>query len=76
MARKQNLSLLEMILVIIPVTNLLGIDRFVLGDTKWGLIRLVITLISVGSIASILWIIDLVFLLMGKYQTDMLKYLK
>lgn len=76
MAKKNSFSLLEMILIIFPLTNALGIDRFVLGDTKWGIIRLVITVISVGTIGTILWIIDLVFLLLGKYQTDMLKYLK
>lgn len=41
-----------------------------------GIIRLVIFVLSLGSIATILWIIDLVFLLLGKYQTDMMKYLK
>ncbi|MCV2232908.1 hypothetical protein [Paracholeplasma manati] len=76
MAKKQNLSLLEMILVIIPFTNALGIDRFVMGDMKWGLIRLVIGIISVGTVGFILWVIDLLFLVQGRYQTDMLKYLK
>lgn len=32
--KKQNLSVLEMVLVIIPITNALGIDRFIMGDTK------------------------------------------
>jgi len=76
MARKQSLSDLEVILVIIPFTNILGIDRFVIGDIKWGLIRLVISILSLGSVAVILWIIDLLFLVQGRYQTDMLKYLK
>lgn len=76
MAKKNSFSLLEIILIIFPVTNVLGIDRFILGDTKWGIIRLVIFVLSLGSIATILWIIDLVFLLLGKYQTDMMKYLK
>jgi hypothetical protein len=76
MAKKQNLSLLEMILVIIPITNALGIDRFVMGDMKWGLIRLVVGILTVGTVGTILWVIDLVFLFLGRYQTDMLKYLK
>lgn len=76
MAKKKNYSLLEMLLIIIPITNALGIDRFILGDTKWGIIRLVITLLSLGTLGLILWIIDVVFLLLGRYQTDMLKYLK
>jgi TM2 domain-containing membrane protein YozV len=76
MAKKQNLSLLEMILVIIPFTNALGIDRFVMGDMKWGLIRLVVGILTVGIVGTILWVIDLVFLFLGRYQTDMLKYLK
>jgi len=63
------------ILIILPFTNALGIDRFVIGDTKWGLIRLVIGIISVGTVGLILWLIDLLFLLQGRYQTDMLKYL-
>lgn len=76
MAKKKNYSLLEMLLIIIPITNALGIDRFILGDTKWGIIRLVIFILSLTTIGWILWVIDVVFLLMGKYQTDMLKYLK
>ena len=76
MAKKQNLSLLEMILVIIPFTNALGIDRFVMGDMKWGLIRLVVGILTVGIVGTILWVFDLVFLFLGRYQTDMLKYLK
>jgi hypothetical protein len=76
MAKKQNLSLLEMVLVIIPFTNALGIDRFVMGDMKWGLIRLVVGILTVGIVGTILWVIDLVFLFLGRYQTDMLKYLK
>lgn len=74
MASKKSMSLLEIILVVFPLTNILGIDRFVMGDMKWGLIRLV--LLVVGGIGVILWIVDLVFLLLGKYNTDMLKYLK
>lgn len=68
--------LLEMILVIIPFTIALGIDRFVMGDMKWGLIRLVVGILTVGIVGTILWVIDLVFLFLGRYQTDMLKYLK
>lgn len=68
--------LLEMILVIIPFTNALGIDRFVMGDMKWGLIRLVVGILTVGIVGTILWVFDLVFLFLGRYQTDMLKYLK
>ncbi len=74
MAKKQNLSVLEMVLIIIPLTNGLGIDRFVMGDMKWGLIRLVLAFVF--GIGFILWIVDLVFLFLGRYQTDMLKYLK
>ena len=74
MASKKSMSLLEIILVVFPLTNILGIDRFVMGDMKWGLIRLVLAF--VGGIGFILWIVDLVFLLLGKYNTDMLKYLK
>lgn len=76
MGRKQQMGLLEMILVIIPFTNALGIDRFVMGDMKWGLIRLVITILTVGTVGLVLWVIDLVFLLLGRYNTDMLMYLK
>lgn len=73
--KKQNLSVLEMVLVIIPITNALGIDRFIMGDTKWGLIRLIIGIVTAGTVGLVLWIIDLVFLVMGNYQTDMLKYI-
>ncbi|MDY0211037.1 MAG: hypothetical protein RBQ91_06515 [Acholeplasma sp.] len=76
MASKKSMSLLGMILVIIPVTNAFGIDRFVMGDTKWGLIRLVVGIVTVGTVGFILWVIDLVFLILGKYNTDMLQYLK
>lgn len=76
MAKKQNLSLLEIILIVFPLTNGLGIDRFVMGDMKWGLIRLVVGIVTVGTVGFILWVIDLVFLILGRYQTDMLKYLK
>lgn len=76
MGRKQQMGLLEMILVIIPFTNALGIDRFVMGDMKWGLVRLVITILTVGTVGLVLWVIDLVFLLLGRYNTDMLMYLK
>ena len=64
-----------MVLVIIPITNALGIDRFIMGDTKWGLIRLIIGIVTAGTVGLVLWIIDLVFLVMGNYQTDMLKYI-
>ncbi|PKK86358.1 MAG: hypothetical protein CVV63_04435 [Tenericutes bacterium HGW-Tenericutes-8] len=70
------MSLLEMVLVIIPFTNAFGIDRFVMGDMKWGLIRLVVGIVTAGTVGFILWIIDLVFLLLGRYNTDMLQYLK
>ena len=73
MAKKKSLSLVEILLIVFP-TNWFGIDRFVMGDTKWGLIRLV--LFFVFGISIILWIVDLVFLFLGRYQTDMLKYLK
>lgn len=73
--KKQNLSVLEMVLVIIPITNAFGIDRFIMGDNKWGLIRLLIGIITVGTVGFVLWIIDLVFLVMGNYQTDMMKYI-
>ncbi|HBT59984.1 MAG TPA: hypothetical protein DEA45_04070 [Acholeplasmataceae bacterium] len=73
--KKQNLSVLEMVLVIIPFTNILGIDRFIMGDNKWGLIRLIIGVFTAGTVGSVLWIIDLVFLVMGNYQTDMMKYI-
>lgn len=76
MARKKEMSLLELILVIIPVTNAFGIDRFVMGDTKWGLIRLVIGIVTVGTVGLILWLVDLFFLITGKYNTDMLQYIK
>lgn len=76
MAKKSNMTVLELVLVIIPFTNAFGIDRFVMGDTKWGLIRLVITLLSVGTVGFVLWIIDIVFLILGRYNTDMLMYLK
>jgi hypothetical protein len=76
MASKRNLSVLEMVLVIIPFTNAFGIDRFVMGDMKWGLIRLVIGIFTAGTVGFVLWVIDLVFLLLGKYNTDMLQYLK
>ena len=76
MASKRNMSLLEMVLVIIPFTNAFGIDRFVMGDMKWGLIRLVVGIVTAGTVGFILWIIDLVFLLLGRYNTDMLQYLK
>lgn len=76
MAKKKNYSLLEMLLIVFPITNGLGIDRFILGDTKWGIIRLVIFVLSFTTIGWILWIIDVVFLFQGRYQTDMLKYLK
>lgn len=73
--KKQNLSVLEMVLVIIPITNAFGIDRFIMGDNKWGLIRLLIGIFTVGTVGFVLWIIDLVFLVMGNYQTDMMKYI-
>lgn len=73
--KKQNLSVLEMVLVIIPFTNAFGIDRFIMGDNKWGLIRLLIGILTFGTVGIVLWIIDLVFLVMGNYQTDMMKYI-
>ena len=36
MASKKSMSLLEIILVVFPLTNILGIDRFVMGRHEMG----------------------------------------
>ena len=76
MKKRNKMSLLELILVIFPLTNGLGIDRFVFGDMKWGLIRLIVGVVKVGTLGLVIWIVDLVFLFLDKYNTDMTAYLK
>jgi len=51
----------------------LGIDKLYKGSMKFFLIKLILNLIIVG----VIWnIVDLIMILLGKYQVDPRKYLK
>jgi len=48
----------------------LGIHNFMMGETKKGVLKLVLFLVSCGSISSIIALIDLIKLAMGNYVAD------
>ena len=63
MIKRRKMDLLEILLIIIPITNAFGIDRLIFKDTKWAIIRILITIFTVGTVGLILWVIDLLFLI-------------
>lgn len=68
-----ELNLFLKILIILPFTNILGIDRFVLKDYKSAFLKLAFLFTPVFLVY---YILDLVKLFKNKYNPNILKYFK
>jgi TM2 domain-containing membrane protein YozV len=51
-----------LVLVLSIIVGALGVDRFVLGKVGTGILKLLVTLVSLGFLAWIWWIIDIVLI--------------
>ncbi|MCK4589383.1 MAG: TM2 domain-containing protein [Nanoarchaeota archaeon] len=54
-------------LVLSIVLGWLGVDRFIMGKVGTGILKLLITVVSFGTLGWIWWLIDLI-LIATKYQ--------
>jgi TM2 domain-containing membrane protein YozV len=67
-------SKIDLVLLLIAIfLGWLGIDKLYKGDVKMFIIKLLLNIIIVGAIWNI---VDIIMILMGKYQIDPRKYLK
>jgi TM2 domain-containing membrane protein YozV len=67
-------SKIDLVLLLIAIfLGWLGIDKLYKGDVKMFIIKLLLNFIIIGTIWNI---VDIIMILVGKYQIDPRKYLK
>jgi TM2 domain-containing membrane protein YozV len=54
----------------------LGVDRFYVGKTGTGVVKLLVSICSLGFLAWVWWLVDIIFIATGKFTDDQGKVVK